>query len=136
MMRIIDYIWYRLYRGSLKSNLKRPRYLLASITLSVCLHANVIAISYTFFSLFNIPYIYSGCPDWGIPVVSVLLALFFFLIYRNGRGQKVYAKYRQESGAHKKTGIALTTIYFVLTGLLLPFLGGILRWLKYGYFPL
>jgi len=135
-MRIIDYICYRLYRGSLKSELKRPRYLLASITLSVCLHANIICLSYSLFFFCGIPFIYGGLPDWIIKVVSVVLALFFYILYRNGRGSKVYAKYHKETQSQKKKRTICIVCYFVFTSITAVFGGGILRWIKYGYFPL
>lgn len=134
-MRIIDYIWYRLYRGSLKSELKRPRYLLASAVLALCLHLNVIGLSYTLFFFFDIPFIYRGVQDWIVNSITIVLTLFTFLLYRAGRGRRVYAKYRKETPTHKKICTILTALYFIFTCVTTCLGSGILRWIKYGYFP-
>lgn len=135
MTGIIDYIWYRTYRGSLKSGLKRPRYLLASLILATSLHVNIIGLSYTFFFFWDIPFIYENTPDQLINVVTVVFSFLMFLLYRK-RGHHVYIKYRKETHNHKIICTILTAIYFILTIIAASFGGVILRWIKYGYFPL
>lgn len=130
-MHIIDYLWYKLYRGSLRSGLRRPQYLLASITLALCLHANIVVLSFTLSFFFGIPVIYSSCPRWIISITSIILALLLFLIYRSGRGNKVYVKYRKESHAHKKIGTILFTIYIILTCVTSSFGGLFLKWMEH-----
>lgn len=115
MIHAIDYIWYKLYRVSLKSDLKKPQYLLASMLLATCLLLNIFKIMNTLFIIFNCKPQYGVIPKWIPATVTFLLALFLFLTYRSGRGKEVVKRYHHESERKRRVHTGLTVAYFAIT---------------------
>ena len=79
MMKAMDYMWYKLYRASLKSSLSKPRGLLASIVLSVIIFSNIIVLN-AFFSKIDIfPFVFHQI-EWILIIQIVLFAKVVFFV--------------------------------------------------------
>lgn len=135
-MRFIDLIWYKLYGFSQKSKFDSIPNLGASFLLSFCVQLNMIFVSYTLWFFFEIPDLYKKNFFLRASLIALILTLIFFFIYRGKRGQRVIVGYLMASPTQQKKDTVLATFYFILTGITAVFGGGILRWIKYGYFPL
>lgn len=136
MVRIIDLIWYKLYRFAQKSKFADAPNLGASFLFSFCVQLNMIFVSYTLWFFFDIPDLYKENFFLRTTIITLSLTLVFFLIYRGQRGHRIIIRYRTKSPAHQKKCSIIATTYFILTFLTAVLGGGILRWIKYGYFPL
>lgn len=136
MMKIVDLIWYKLYRFAQKSKIADAPNFGASFFFTFCVQSNIIFVSYTLWFFFEIPFLYKENFFLRTTIIAILLFLLFFFLYRGERGHKIIVRYRTESPAQKRKSSIIATTYFILTILTSVFGGGILRWMKYGYFPL
>ena len=117
MMKAMDYMWYKLYRASLKSSLSKPRGLLASIVLSVIIFSNIIVLN-AFFSKIDIfPFVFHQI-EWILIIQIVLFAIIFFY-YKGRRILLIIKKYRVETRLHHILGSISVILYVCLSFLLI-----------------
>ena len=96
----MNYIWYKLYRASLKSTLSKPRGLLASIVLSVILFSNIIVFNAFISKIDLFPFVFHQIKKL-IPIIQIVLFAVIYLYYSGKRFLMIIKKYRVETKKHR-----------------------------------
>jgi len=126
----MNYIWYKLYRASLKSTLSKPRGLLASIVLSVILFSNIIVFNAFISKIDLFPFVFHQIKKL-IPIIQIVLFAVIYLYYSGKRFLMIIKKYRVETKKHRIIGSICVIMYAFLSFLSII----IVSLYKPGYLP-
>ena len=114
---MFNYLYYKLYRASLKSSLRDIPEFLAPVFLGGLVSANILVISAFLAKLDVLPFLFSSKEKGGaFALVIIVLAMFY---YRKERYRSIIKKYSQENDKERIRGNVIVAIYVTLSFLLI-----------------
>ena len=114
---MFNYLYYKLYRASLKSSLRDIPEFLAPVFLGGLVSANILVISAFLAKLDVLPFLFSSKEKGGaFAFVIIVLAMFY---YRKERYRSIIKKYSQENDKERIRGNVIVAIYVTLSFLLI-----------------
>lgn len=110
---MFNYLYYKLYKASLKSSLYDIANFMTSISLGSLISANILVISGFLSKLIGLPFLFSNSYDGGI--FASIIIIFTFLYYSKKRLRLILKKYSQESQKARIKGNIIVSIYVVIS---------------------
>lgn len=114
---MVHYLYYKLYQAALKSSLKDIPQVAAAAWLAALLGVNFFVINAFLAKTTTFPFLFSN-PKQGGLFVALLIALVV-LYFKKAKRTSVLEKYSLESNEQRRRGNIFTTIYIVLSFLLI-----------------
>ena len=114
---MIHYLYYKLYRASLKSSFRDIPHVFTAALLGGLVSVNLIVVNGLLAKVASLPFLFSR-PAQGGWLTAVLVGLVLFY-YSKSRRELVFEKYSQENESDRKKGNAIVAIYVTLSFLLI-----------------
>jgi hypothetical protein len=114
---MFDYLYYKLYKASLKSSLGDIPEFLSSVFLGGLISANILVIS-AFLDKINVfPFIFSSSKGAGLFYLILIILMMF--IYKEKRRKAILKKYSQETNKERIKGNVIVITYVIISFLLI-----------------
>lgn len=110
---MLNYLYYKIYKASLKSSIKDAPYLLAPIYFGILISLNLFVIYGFIAKISSLPFILKGDTVEGIFPLSIMV--ISALYYNRKRRFLILYKYSHESSKKRKLGNFFTWSYVILT---------------------
>lgn len=110
---MFNYLYYKLYRASLKSSLQDIPAFFTAILMGTLLSTNILVITMLLFKLEIIPLHYSSKNQASIS--TFLLIALIGLYYNKRRRLVIFQEYEKESENKRKRGNMVVTLYVALS---------------------
>ncbi len=114
---MFDYLYYKLYRASLKSSLKDVPHILKPVYFGGLISVNILVL-YLFLVKINVvPFLFTYAKQGGI--FTALMIILAILYYRKTKRTTLLNRYSKESERERKRGNAIVSIYVMISFLLI-----------------
>jgi hypothetical protein len=114
---MFNYLYYKLYRASLKSSLKDVPHILAPIYFGGLISINILVIYLFLVKIDVLPFLFTNKKQGGI--FTALMIVLAMLYYRKAKRTTLIDKYFQESNKERKRGNAMVAVYVVVSFILI-----------------
>lgn len=106
---IIKYLWYKLYRASLKSSLKEIPILFSGALFSLILHINIFTLSLLLSKMDVMPFIYKD-KIYAI-VGSIILLILTWIYFSGNRAKSIIDSFSIETDKQRVRGNIFVILY-------------------------
>jgi hypothetical protein len=114
---IFKYLWYKLYKASLKSSLKEIPILFSGALFSLFIHLNIVALSIFFSKLDIFPIIYQNKTQ--ATLFSIVLLVLSWGYFNGNRAKTIIDRFSKENKKQRIRGNIFVTTYIILSIILL-----------------
>lgn len=110
---IFKYLWYKLYRASLKSSLKEVPILFSGALFGLLLNLNIITLSALLSKLNIMPFIYQR--TYYGTIINIITIILSWAYFSGSRAQSIIYKFSKETNKQRIKGNIYVAIYIFIS---------------------
>lgn len=117
-MKMLDYLYYKIYKAHLKGSLNDIAEWAAAMSIGGLLGVNILVITSFLRKVNLLPFFFTGKRQVVILMVCSIVGTVFLFLYKK-KYRQIIAKYEQESENERKKGNLVVWLYVIISFLLI-----------------